>query len=97
MVNEVDDDRGSEFVPFALRMRRDLKTKVEQAARDNRRSANAEIIERVARSFGLDTTSQMPRAPIASETAKRALSKTEEHAAHLENHEKRLRKLEDLL
>lgn len=40
--------------PFGLRMQPDLKTRVEDAARANNRSLNAEIIDRLERSFAAD-------------------------------------------
>lgn len=40
--------------PFGLRMRPDLKTKIEEAARANNRSLNAEIVSRLYDSLDLD-------------------------------------------
>lgn len=43
-----------DITPFALRMPPDLRAKVEDSARQNKRSLNAEIIARLESGFGSD-------------------------------------------
>lgn len=48
-----DDDRTptANITPFGLRMQPELKAKVEASARENNRSMNAEIVDRLQKSF----------------------------------------------
>lgn len=46
-----EDQKISNVPPFGLRMLPDLRAKVEQAAADNGRSLNAEILARLEQSF----------------------------------------------
>lgn len=46
-----EDQKISSVPPFGLRMLPDLRTRIEQAAAENSRSMNAEIIARLEQSF----------------------------------------------
>jgi hypothetical protein len=97
MVNSNSDgtfEKSDGLVTTSFRLPADLKRRVDDAAKANRRSFNAELLFRLMRSFDLDPTPVMPKSPLASETALLALSRTEVHAARLDSHEARLRKLE---
>jgi Arc-like DNA binding dprotein len=52
MTNPVEADKGVAAIPpFGLRMRPELKRRVEEAARANNRSLNSEIVARLEQSF----------------------------------------------
>lgn len=55
----------SKIPPFGVRMGPDLKTKIEESAKANGRSMNAEIIARLEASFAIE--SQPPKYPHATE------------------------------
>jgi hypothetical protein len=67
-----DESRIGAIPPFALRMQRALRTRVEVAASANRRSVNSEIVARLAQSFDMAAPIE-PGEPVASETAREAL------------------------
>lgn len=56
-----DDERKltANITPFGLRMQPELKSRVEAAARDNNRSMNAEIVERLETSFNNRASEQI--------------------------------------
>jgi Arc-like DNA binding domain len=64
MTNPADADKGVAAIPpFGLRMRAELKRRVEEAARVNNRSLNSEIVARLVQSFreeGRPASSQSP-------------------------------------
>jgi hypothetical protein len=70
-----DDDSKLGAIPtFPLRMQRTLRTRVEVAARANRRSVNSEIVARLARSFDMAAPEIDPGDVPASPTAREALA-----------------------
>ena len=74
MVNESEQKIAS-IAPFALRMQRELRTRIEEAARANRRSVNSEIVARLAASFGdvvpLELDNMPPGEPSIADFEKR--------------------------
>jgi hypothetical protein len=93
MVNDTSDD-AKDRLPTSLRLTKRLKSQLERSAKANRRTLTAEIVARLDESLGLNPAPPEPVIPLASDTALRALSRTEEHAARLNDLEARLRKLE---
>ncbi|HHK0933659.1 TPA: Arc family DNA-binding protein [Pseudomonas aeruginosa] len=55
-----DDDLIRNINPFGLRMQPALRAKVEEAASQNHRSLNAEIVARLESSFDLDSNIDRP-------------------------------------
>lgn len=55
-----------EITPFALRMRPELRKKVEEAAAENKRSLNAEISARLEQSFARKDPSTNPEEQLYS-------------------------------
>jgi hypothetical protein len=76
MVSESESKVGA-IPTFPLRMQRALRTRVEVAARANRRSVNSEIVARLAQSFDMAAPIEAG-GPIASETAMEALELAKE-------------------
>jgi hypothetical protein len=69
-VAEEDDSKIGAIPTFPLRMQRPLRTRVEIAARANRRSVNSEIVARLAQSFdmaGPEIEGDVPTSPTARE------------------------------
>jgi hypothetical protein len=85
-----DESKIAAIPPFALRMQRPLRTRVEAAARANRRSVNSEIVARLAQSFDMGAPEvdlgDVPTSP----TAKHAL-------ALAKNSQHRIKAIEDAL
>jgi hypothetical protein len=73
MVNE-DEQKIASIPPFALRMQRTLRTRVEAAARVNRRSVNSEIVARLAQSFDMAAPETDPGEIPTSTTAREAFA-----------------------
>lgn len=74
MVTE-DEPKIAAIPPFALRMQRPLRTRIEAAARANRRSLNSEIVARLAQSFDMAAPEIEPGEVPTSPTAKEALKR----------------------
>jgi Arc-like DNA binding domain len=91
MVGEGESKIGA-IPPFALRMQRALRTRVEAAADANRRSVNSEIVARLAQSFGLAVPGEVePGEVLASPTAKDALALARSNEARIKTIEDALR------
>jgi hypothetical protein len=89
MVDE-DESKIGAIPPFALRMQRALRTRVEGSARANRRSVNSEIVARLAQSFDMAAPEIDPGEVPTSPTARDAL-------ALARSNEARLKVIEDAL
>jgi len=58
MVNSNDDIPVGKIPPFGLRLRPDLKKRISEAAKENGRSENSEIVARLEQSFRQSYASQ---------------------------------------
>lgn len=85
-----DELKIASIPPFALRMQRPLRTRVEAAARANRRSVNSEIVARLAQSFDMGAPEVEPGDIPTSPTAREALELAKRNEA-------RIKGLEDAL
>jgi hypothetical protein len=85
-----DESRIGAIPPFALRMQRLLRTRVEAAARANRRSVNSEIVARLAQSFDMAAPEIDPGDVPTSPTARKAL-------ALAKDNQRRIKAIEDAL
>jgi hypothetical protein len=81
--------------PFALRMQPALRTRVEVAARANRRSVNSEIVARLAQSFDMAAPEIDPGEVPTSPTAREALLLAQALEARVNALEAWVRKLEE--
>jgi hypothetical protein len=87
MVDE-DESKIGAIPPFALRMQRALRTRVEGSARANRRSVNSEIVARLAQSFDMAAPEIDPGEVLTSPTARDAL-------ALAQDNQRRIKVIED--
>ena len=89
----VSDDKSklSAIPTFPLRMQRALRTRVEAAARANRRSVNSEIVARLAQSFDMAAPEIDPGEVPTSPTAREAKAMAERNEARIEVIEDALR------
>jgi predicted HicB family RNase H-like nuclease len=51
--------KPTEIIPLMLRLRESLRRRLEQAAKHNNQSMNAEIVDRIKRSFERDDMEKM--------------------------------------
>ena len=70
--NSISDDEKVE-APASVRIPVGLKRRIEEAARANRKSFSAEVVYRLAQSFGIDPNPYAPTHMLPSETATEAL------------------------
>jgi hypothetical protein len=94
MVDE-DESKIGAIPPFALRMQRALRTRVEGSARANRRSVNSEIVARLAQSFDMAAPEIDPGEVPTSLTAREALTLAQALEARVNALESWVRKLEE--
>lgn len=66
--------------PFGLRMPQDIRRQIEQAAENNKRSLNAEILARLENSFNVNSTHNNPEAALLH----KLYSESSERLAELE-------------
>lgn len=94
MMKSNDENRISNITPFGLRLVPDLKRRIEEAARANGRSLNAEI------AFRLEASLEMEGDTRSAEAARRLLKGSggedliPDLVRRLDEHEKRIKHLE---
>jgi len=82
-----DESKIAAIPPFALRMQRPLRTRVEAAARASRRSVNSEIVARLAQSFDMAAPETNPGDVPTSPTAREALALAKENQRRIKTFE----------
>ena len=78
MVDETETPAKSPLLPpFGLRLRQELRDKIVEAARNNRRSVNSEISNRLEQSFEVANFFDEPDKVPSSPQAREALARVE--------------------